>query len=127
MQCRLNTVERRCALSMRDREADCSLPDGPFPGELLALGPIPSSRPHTIGAKKQRIFFIKFFSGVAPANQTEESKVCELPGRSPELVPECPFACKYYTKPQVHGVLEQIPDSFLESFFGWFAGATPDF
>ena len=31
------------------------------------------------------------FSGVAPANQTEESQVRELSGRSPEFVPEPPF------------------------------------
>ena len=38
-------------------------------------------------------------SGVVPANQTKESEVRELSGRSPELVLERPFACEFYTKP----------------------------
>ena len=53
-----------------------------------------------------------------------------FPGRSPELVPEPPFACKYYTKPPKKGVPEQILYSFPESSWtslpsAWFAGATP--
>ena len=52
-------------------------------------------------------------------------------GSSPELVPEPPFACKYYTKPLKEGVPELIPDSFLESLqtslsLVWFAAATPE-
>ena len=35
-------------------------------------------------------------------------------GRSPELVPEPPLACKYYTKPLKEGPPELIPDSFPE-------------
>ena len=51
--------------------------------------------------------------------------------RSPELVPEPPFACKYYTKPLKKGVSELILDSFPEisrtSLSSvWFARASPD-
>ena len=52
-------------------------------------------------------------------------------GRSPELVPECPFACKYL-QPLKKGVPEQFLDSFPESSRTslspvWFAGTTANF
>ena len=52
-------------------------------------------------------------------------------GRSPELVPKPPFACKYYTRPLKERAAELILDSFLESSrtslaLVWFAGTPPD-
>ena len=57
--------------------------------------------------------------------QTKPKKVrfANFWGRSPELVPEPPFACRYYIKPLKEGVPELIPDSFPESrepHFLWF-------
>ena len=66
--------------------------------------------------------------------QTKPKKVslANFPARSPELVPEPPFACKYYTKPLKEGVPELLSDSLPESSrdslsLVWFAGATPDY
>ena len=65
--------------------------------------------------------------------QTKPKKVrlANFRERSPELVLEPPFACKYHTKPPKKGVPELIPDSFPDSSRTslssvWFAGATPD-
>ena len=65
--------------------------------------------------------------------QTKPNKVkfAKFRGRTPELVPEPPFACKFYTKPLKKGVPELSPDPFPESSRTslcsiWFAGATPD-
>ena len=49
------------------------------------------------------------WSGVVPANQTEESEVrfANFRGRSRELVPEPPFACRSYTRPLKKGTSSQ--------------------
>ena len=48
-------------------------------------------------------------------NKPKKVRFANFPGRSPELLPEPPLACKNYTNPLQKGVLELIPDSFPES------------
>ena len=45
----------------------------------------------------------------------KKARFANFRGRIPELVPEPPFPCKYYTKLLKKGVPELIPDSFPES------------
>ena len=83
------------------------------------------------GSKPNRHCVVTF-SGVVPANQTEESEVRELSGRGPELVPEPSFACKCDAKkPLTKGVPQLISgllsgSSWTSLSLVWFAGTTPE-
>ena len=57
----------------------------------------------------------------------KEARFANFRGRSPEPVPEPPFACKCYAKPLEKGVPELFPDSVPESSRTslWCAGTTP--
>ena len=74
-----------------------------------------ASRSSRFCAAEVHIVNLKFGSGVAPANQTEESEVRELSGKESGTGSGTPFACKCYTKPLKKRVPELIPDSFPES------------
>ena len=80
--------------------------------------------PESFGAFSQ-------LSGVAPANQTEESEACELPGKESAICSLTPFLEVLKTIYKPKGVPEPVPDSFpgssqtsLSSV--WFARATSD-
>ena len=53
-------------------------------------------------------------SGVVPANQTEDSEVRDLSGRSPELVPDPTFKVGLHRVYKEKGLPEPVPDSFLK-------------
>ena len=67
---------------------------------------------------------------MVPAKQTEENEVRDFRGRSPELIPEPPFASKYYTQPLKGGsgtYSGLLPGKFANlTFFGLVCGTTPD-
>ena len=74
---------------------------------------------------------LQFSSGVAPANQTEESEVRELFGKESGICSGTPLFGVLHSIDKQKGVPEPVPDSFpgssqtlLSSV--WFAGATPD-
>ena len=113
-----------------------------LPPEFSMQLPTPSLRNRENGGHLQpvtlkpvsRIFRVLrvLVSAFSAFSKPKKERFENFRGRSPELVPEPPFPCKYYTKAPIKGVPEQIPDSFPKSSRTslssvWFAGATPEF